>query len=140
MCWIDLYTIVQAQQPLEDAVVEGSSSLLGSNRQIRPGHIANEERISREYQPGIIRTTGIRNGQGDMFWTMAGRVDHPQFHHPTPQLISILQGRVGLGYPCLFMDVNRGPGATRNLSVTGEMIGMQMGFDHGGDVHPFGCY
>ena len=70
---VHLNTIFKLQKAIKNAIVQRIGTLLTRNSQVRPCHITNKERITRQHQPGIIAATRIRNRQRNMLRPMPRR-------------------------------------------------------------------
>src|SRR5579883_3480534 len=128
---IDLHAIFKAQQTIEEALVERLGALHAGNSEVWTCHVADEERVAGQYQPGVLATAGVRDGQGDMLGPMAGRMHDAQLDHAKGQLITILEVVMGKSYVRLLMDVNARSGSFGQFSVTRNVVGVIMRLNHG---------
>src|SRR5437868_3669334 len=119
---IDFHAVFQAEQALEDAVIEGIGSLFSWNGKIRTGHVADEEGVASQYQPGIIAAAGVGDGQGDVLRAMAGSMDDAQSGDTETQFISIFKILMWIGDICKFMHIDFGTSAAGNLAMAGNMV------------------
>ena len=77
----------------------------------------------------------LSQGEGDVFWGVAGRGQHTQGQLAQRQTIALRQR------PVLESQIGLGAGSDQDLAARGKLagpgkeIGVQMGFQHLGDFH-----
>ena len=73
----DLDAVRQLQQAAE-RVEEVLRALSRADGEIRPSRVADEERVARQDEPGLVGARAVDHGQAGVLGTMARRVDRPQ--------------------------------------------------------------
>ena len=86
----DLDPVGQLQKTLQ-ALVELTRSVDRRDRQVRPGGVADEERIACEDEPGLFGPAAIDDREAAVLGAMARGVEHPQRDVAEHDLLSVLE-------------------------------------------------
>src|SRR5207253_9979892 len=70
----DLDEVLVLEETVERAV-EPARALLGLDGQVRPGHVADEERVARQEEPGRFLAAAILDHEGEVPGPVSGRAD-----------------------------------------------------------------
>ena len=105
-------------------------------QQIRPTGILIEQRISAKQGQGFLALFFIEQQQGDVFGRVARCVQGPQGHIAQGNLVAIrhLRQRELIGVAFAAVNSSSRPGV--QFMRPRYKIGVDMGFNDGGDAHP----
>jgi hypothetical protein len=131
---VHLHAVGQTQQTLGEAPVEVRRGLLAP--EVGPAHVAHEERVAGEHEPGLGAATEIGHEQRDAVRGVAGHVHHLERHVADPELPAVLHRIVGEGGIGGGVEVDPGPGPGRQRLVARHVVGVHVGLEDTGDGEP----
>ena len=106
------------------------------DRQVRPGHVADEQRVAGQHGPGIAAAAAVAEEEGGVLGAVAGRVHRLDRHRAQlaapavgERLVRVLGRRPARGRGSL----PRSPGQP---PVAGHVVGVVVGLEHVLDPHP----
>src|SRR5580692_9852904 len=128
---IDKNFVGQGEQLAVQAVIKHSCQLCGVETlgKIGTAHVSEEKRIAGENSPGRGRLLFVRNYQANAFGRMAGGFKSCDAHFSNLHMETVLDSNVREGRLGLRSDVNASAGSRRQLSVSGDKVGMQVSFE-----------
>src|SRR4029453_13596521 len=116
-------------------LVQGAEDPCGAlallDREIRAGHVADEERVAGQHRPGVALTSRVAEQEGGVFGTVAGRMHRPDLHIAEGELPAVGERLVRVLGVGKLVDVDRGPGRSGEPAVPGDVIGMVGGLGDG---------
>jgi hypothetical protein len=133
---VDLHSIREGQKALSNRVEELSSPFTRLYGEVRPAHIAHEESIAREEEPGLLGARCIGDGEGDMLRAVARGMDYAQSDMTYVENVPIFELTVWVVYSCALVNADLGPGKGE-LTVARHMVSMVVGLNNVPDTHPF---
>src|SRR5215207_7196841 len=135
--------IGQGQQAMGQRSVERPSHLLNrliaASVQIRTTRVPDQERIARQDHPGLLTATVI----GDQVGVVGGGVAWGS-HRLNDRVAELHQFAVGErvmveGNARALRHVGSGPGALDQLRQAGDVVGLNVGLENGGNAQPCDC-
>jgi len=122
------------QQTLQ-ALVELTRSVDGRDRQVRPGGVADEERIACEDEPGLFGPAAIDDREATVLGAMPWGVEHPQRDVAEHDLLSLLERVVLVRGFRGRVDGDRDPVLKRQPPVSGDVVGVSVRLERAHDSH-----
>ena len=129
----DLDAVRQLQQAAE-RVEEAVGALPRADGEIGPSRVADEERVAREDEPGLVGARAVDHRQAGVLGAMARRVDRPQDDLAQLELDAVGQRVVGVLGLCVGMDRDRDAMLQREPAVPGEVVGVRVRLDDADDL------
>ena len=130
----DLNAVAELDEPPQ-AVEEALGSLLRLDREIRPSRVADEQRVAAEHEPRLVAPGAVDDREAAVLRPVPRRVDRPEDDLSDLDLGPVLERLVRerrLGLP---VHADRDPVLEREASVTGDVIGVRMRFEHADEPH-----
>ena len=133
---------LQALPQRPRAALHGPLDVGGALQQVRPSHVTDEDEVAGGGGDGLVGRQPIGDEEGDVFRRVAGRGDH--VHGDPPHLDAVaVADHAGLGgeliLPVLIAfvgEVQRRPGAGRELARAGEEVRVDVRLGHVPDREP----
>ena len=137
MTRIHLDAVAQLEQPMQ-AVEEPFGTFLGLDREVGARRVADEQRVARQQQPGLVGARQVGDGEAAVLRAVAGRVDDPQGDVADDDLVAVGERlrRVLGGGQCVHGD--RDAVFERQSSVAGDVVGVRVRLEdaHDPDLAP----
>jgi hypothetical protein len=118
-----------------EAREELAGAVHGLDRQVRPGGVADEERIAREDEPGLLGPGPVENREAAVLGPVARRVEHAESHVAEHDLLSVLERIVLVAGYRGRMNGDRGPMLEREAPVTRDVVGVGVRLERAHDSH-----
>src|SRR5919204_5438099 len=129
----DLEEVLLLEQ-LAEGAVQVSRALLGLDGQVRPCHVADEQRVAGQDEPGALVAASVLDEEREVLGPVAGRADGGDPRLANLDRRSLLEWLVVvLGFR-LARDVECRPGRRREPPVAGEVVGVVVRLEHVPDL------
>ena len=134
----DLRIVGKRQQLLMNALVHDRGELLWrvGRREIRPAHIANEERVSGEDGGGPIRLAAIVHQNANAFEGMSRSLQEAEAALPELDLVSVLHRDVRELSAGSRAEIDVRASALRKFAMSRDEVGMDVSLDDVFDLPP----
>ena len=135
----DLDPVGELEQPLQ-GVEEALRALRGSDGEIGPGGIADEQRVASEHEPRLVAARVVDNREAAVLRPMAGRVDDAKRDGADLDLVAVAHRVVRVVDAGVGVDADRDAVFEREPAVPGDVVGMRVRLDRADDrdALPFG--
>ena len=134
MTGVDLDAVSERHESPE-RVEEALRPVTRLDREIRTSRVADEERVSRQDEPGFVATRGVQHGEAAVFRTVARRVDAAQHDFAEQDLVAVLERvvrKLGAGSG---VDRDREPVLERESPVPREVVRVRVRLEHTHDAN-----
>ena len=110
------------------------------DRQIRPGGVADEQRVSGEDDPGIRTSSAVAHREAVVLRPVTGRMDASQDDVSEHDLVAVLERVVRVFRLRRRVDAHGNAVLEGEPAVPGKVVGVRVGLDHAddADVVPLG--
>lgn len=136
--------VPQAGEELRGAFEAGIDSAGCLIEQVRPAQVTGEDEVAGEQVAGMVAERTVGDQERQVFRCVPGGVDGLDADIAESELVAVVEPfAVELVLPVrasFTRYVNRGPGRGGQLAGAGEVVGVNVGFGNGHDLHavPFG--
>ena len=127
-----LDAVGQLEKPA-DGVEEALRALHRAHGEIGAGRVADEERISGEDEPRLVRSRRVDHGQAAVLRPVPGRMDAAHPHASDRDLIPVVERIVRIHDRGCRMDAHGNPMVERQAAVTGDVVRVSVRLDDADD-------
>ena len=118
----DLAHVGQRQQLVVQGVEDPARALLLVDRQVRPRHVAHEERVPAQHCPRLGAARGVHEREGGVLGTVPRRVQRADRELAERELPAVVEGLVVVLGRRLAVDVDHGAGGGRQAPVARHVV------------------
>ena len=134
VAWEDLDAVGELEQSLKTRV-ELAGPVDGLDRQVRPGGVADEERVAREDEPRLFGPGPVDDCKATVLGAVAGSVDHPEGDVAQHHLLPVLERIVLVSGLRRRMDRDRDSMRQRQTPVSRDVVGVRVRLERARDLH-----
>ncbi len=111
----------------------------GLVEQIGAPHVADEDEIAGQYIAGFVRRRAVGHQEREVLGRMTGGMHRAQDDVADPYVVPVFEAFVRKAVlpllAALVGEVKGRPGRSREFAGAGEVVGVDVGFGHGGNGH-----
>ena len=119
----DLGEVAEREQAL-DRLVQAARAFLLVDREVGPGDVADEERVARDHEPGLVAPARVCDEVGGVLRAMPGRRERGHRDVADRDLVAVAERLVREVDAGRRRHVDRGAGCLREPPLAGDVVGM----------------
>ena len=134
MARVDLDSVTELGEAVQ-RVIEAFRALERLDREVRPCRVADEERVAREDEPGLVCPRTVDDCERAVLRPVPRRVQGPYDDVAERDLISVLQRLVRERGASDLVDSYRNAVIEREAAVAGHVVGVRVRLEHARESH-----